>query len=80
MPGACTFISDCKVMMDGLKDGKRKAVHGSSTHARVYALLFNVIDDLPLDQLIWMPAHQKAGAIGVKAKSDGKSLTARDIK
>ena len=57
-PFVCSFISDCKVMVDGLKDGKRKALAGSSTHARVCALMFNAIEDLPLERIVWMPAHQ----------------------
>ena len=52
-------FSDCKVMVDGLKDGKRKALAGSSTHARVYALIFDDIDDTPVERIVWMPAHQR---------------------
>ena len=67
-------------MVDGLKDGKRKVLAGSSTHARVYALIFNAIEDLPLERIVWMPAHHGAKAIGKRAKSDGTLLTAEDVK
>ena len=79
-PAACSFISDCKVMVDGLKCGKRKSLAGSSTHVRVYALMFNAIDDLPVERIIWMPAHQAARAIGRKVKSGGAYLTAKVVK
>ena len=65
--------------MDSLKDGKRKALAGSSTHARVYVLIFAAIDDLPLEFIIWMPAHQGKKAIGKRLKSDGTYLTAEDV-
>ena len=79
LPGESTFISDCKVMVDCLKDGKRKATAGSSTHARVYALIFSAIDDTPLERIIWMPAHQGKKAIGKRRKSDGTYLTKEDV-
>ena len=43
-------------------------------------MLFNAIDDLPLERIIWMPAHQAARAIGSKVKSGGTYLTAKDVK
>ena len=66
-------------MVDSLKDGKRKATAGSSTHARVYALLFSATDDLPFEKIVWMPAHQGKKAIGKRTKSDGTYLTAEDV-
>ena len=55
--GACNFISDCKVMVDLLHGGREKALDGSSTHARVYALIITALDDTSPDCIIWMPAH-----------------------
>lgn len=55
-PGACTFISDCKVIVGSLHQGRLRAVGAGSTHARIYALLFNVFDDTPLEAIVWMPA------------------------
>ena len=63
-PGTCKFISDCKVMVDLLLGGKRKALEGSSTHARVHALIITALDDTSPECVIWMPAHQKPEAAG----------------
>ena len=78
-PGACSFTSDCKVIVDTLQLGRRKAMEAGSTHARIYALLFSGFEDTPLEAIIWMPAHQKNGAAEVRVKSNGQPLTAVDI-
>ena len=78
-PGACRFISDCKVMVDLILGGSRKAVAAGSTHARVYALILAALDDTPLEKVIWMPAHQPMSAAGVKAKGNNEPLTELDI-
>ena len=78
-PGACTFVSDCKVMVDMLHGGRQKAVAGSSSHARVYALIITATDDTPADCIIWMPAHQHPEAAGNKGKSNNELLTLLDI-
>ena len=44
-PGGCKFISDCKVMVDLLQGGRRKALEGSSSHARVCAIIIVALDD-----------------------------------
>ena len=78
-PGACSFVSDCKVMVDMLHGGRQKALAGSSSHARVYALIITAIDDTPVECIICMPAHQHPGAAGKKAKSNNELLTMLDI-
>ena len=66
-------------MVDLLHGGKRKALEGRSTHARVYALIITALEDTPLDCIIWMPAHQKIAAVGKRAKSNNEPLTELDI-
>ena len=68
-PGSCKFISDCKVMVDLILAGSRKAIGGGSTHARVYALAFAALDDTPLVNVIWMPAHQNEKTVGLRPKA-----------
>ena len=78
-PGACTFTSDCKVIVDSLILGRRKVVGAGSAHARIYALLFTAFDDTPPESILWMPAHQTKGAATVRCKSNGSPLTQVDI-
>ena len=78
-PGACTFTSDCKVIVDSLQLGRAKAVGAGSAHARIYALLFTAFDDTPLEAIVWMPAHQIKGAADTRVKSNGAPLTRIDI-
>ena len=42
-------------------------------------MIFAALDDTPLENLIWMPAHQKMSAAGVKAKGNNEPLTEVDI-
>ena len=79
LPGTCTLISDCKVIVDSLHQGRTKAVGPGSTHARIYALLFSVFDDTPLEMIVWMPAHQTKGAADTRVKSNGEPPTQVDI-
>ena len=41
--------------------------------------MFTAFDDTPLDNIVWMPAHQGKGAAAIKAKSDDTPLTLVDI-
>lgn len=80
MPGPNIFLSDCKTAVDTLVSGSKKATSSKCTHARVYALLFAALDDTPVESIVWMPAHQADGMAGKLARSDGKWLTADDIR
>ena len=77
-PGS-SFISDCKVIVDTLKLGRHAAVGGGSTHARIYALLFNVFDDTADENMVWMPAHQGDVEKATRCKGDGTPLTQVDV-
>ena len=74
VPGS-KFISDCKVIVDSIKLGRRAAVGGGSSHARIYALLCTAFDDTAADLLVWMPAHQGSAEDGGRCKSDGTALS-----
>ena len=78
LPGS-SFISDCKVIVDSMKLGRHAAVGGGSSHARIYALLFAVFDDIAAELLIWMPAHQGNAKGATRCKSDGTALTQLDV-
>ena len=77
-PGS-SFVSDCKVIVDSIQLGRHAAVGAGSTHARIYALLFTAFDDTPVENIVWMPAHQDDGKAKVRTKSNGTPLTQQDI-
>ncbi|HUU60977.1 MAG TPA: reverse transcriptase domain-containing protein, partial [Acidimicrobiia bacterium] len=76
-PG-CSYRIDCRPCVDAIHKGKQWATAAQRPLARVFNLVFGVIDDTPPGDFVWMPAHTSVADIGELRLSNGVVLTARD--
>ena len=71
-------ITDCLEVLQTLQGGRGKALAGNRRLARVWQLIFGVLENADGDtvsRVCWMPAHKSKGAIGNVVKSDGSTVT-----
>ena len=73
-----SFRSDCKPCIDALHAGRRWACAADRPLARVFNLIFPLIDDVPLTAFVWMPAHTWPRDVGVRRIGNGQPLTFAD--
>ena len=77
LPGS-TFYSDCKSCVDAVKAGRTAACGPHRPLARVYGMLFTQLDDVPVESVVWMPAHTAECKVGKTVLSNGALLTHPD--
>ena len=73
-PGRC---QPCVLMVHG---GIIAATMANRPLARVNAMVMSVLEDTPVEKVVWMPAHKSKQAAGQFRCSDGKLIIAADIK
>eukprot|EP00973_Karenia_brevis_P076059 10564965-Karenia_brevis.AAC.1 len=78
MPGACRFFIDCEPCVAAVHRGWRWATSAKRKHARVFGMIFPVIDDTPPEAFIWMPSHTKESDVGRRLRGDGRHLSHKD--
>ena len=64
--------------MKACKGTLKAETNAKKKHARIYNLLLPMLEGLPEDVLLWMPAHTTEKDIGKKKWGDGQPLTAID--
>ena len=62
-PGS-RFIVDCKPCAEAFWKGPKAASHETNPHARVHGMMHASMEGIPIDSVIWMPAHL-ASAVGL---------------
>jgi ribonuclease HI len=77
-PGRVAFRSDCQPCVKACKGTLKSETNAKKKHARLYNLLLPMIEDLPEDDIAWMPAHTGVKDVGVRRRGDGQPLTAID--
>ena len=73
---APAIITDCLGLLQRLKDGPERATSESQPHARLWGMIFHILDSaeqvaLCISKLSWMPSHTARHAIDNRIKSDG---------
>ena len=76
-PGS-VFKSDCKPCVDAVHSGPDWACAAHRPLARVFRLVHTALDDVEVEDVIWMPAHTKPDDVGVRELGNGQLLTERD--
>ena len=76
-------VTDCLGIANTLASGRDRATAPMRKLARVWNMVFNILDDLSsvlhaLSQVIWMPAHGARSTIGVRIKSNDAPVSALD--
>ena len=59
-PGKVDFKSDCQPCVNACKGTLKTETNAKKKHARLYNLLLPMLEGLPDDDLVWMPAHTTA--------------------
>ena len=77
-PG-CTFFVDCEPCVKAVHDGPAISCADSKPLARVNRILHDALDDVPCENVIWMPAHLQPGQCGTVVRGDGFLLTEVDV-
>jgi len=78
MPGAVKILSDCQSVQKDCARGAKWSTSPTRTYARVWAVVKAASDDGTTTPIVWMPAHTAEHEVGIRVKSDGTVLTARD--
>ena len=82
-PTPPTMVTDYLGLRDTLSRGRTAAVAANRPLARLWAMLFQQLDDVELptaaiDALVWMPAHRSRTAIGTARNSNGDFVSEMD--
>ena len=77
------IVTDCLGIVNGLAEGRAKAVSPCRSLARVWSMIYNTLDADFIDaamrtHVTWMPSHSSRHTIGTRHKSDGQSVTPLD--
>ena len=79
MPGKVKFMIDCQPCVSMIHGGVTAATTADRPLARVNAMVHSVLEDVPSDKVVWMPAHESKQAVGRVRCGNGDLLTERDI-
>ena len=77
-------VTDCLGLLDALSKGIAWAAGHARPLARIWQLIFTVLDGVDAKDLVdagrivWMPAHGRTSAIGTAVKSDGAFVSPID--
>ena len=80
IPGKVKFMIDCQPCVYMIHGGITAATTADRPLARVNAMVLNVLEDTPVEKVIWMPAHKSKQAAGQYRCSNGDPITDWDIK
>ncbi len=80
VPGKVKFMIDCKPWVYMIHGGVTAATTADRPLARVNAMVMSVMEDVPSDRVVWMPAHKSKQAAGQFRCSNGEWITAADIR
>lgn len=69
--GMCKYRPDSLTTVQAVQAGRPTSTTAKKLYARVYALLFTALDDTPVEDVIWMPAHKKEHHVGKVLCGDG---------
>ena len=78
------IVTDCKSLLFEIARGKAKCIHHTRVMARLWRLIFRVLDSEEtappelLDALVRMPAHKTLANVSLHIKSNGTHMTALD--
>ena len=67
--------TDCLSALTVIAAGRALAVGAGRKTARAWTAFFAATDDVPLQDIAWMPAHTSAADIGIKMLSNGTPLS-----
>ena len=76
-PGS-VFKCDCKPCVDAVHNGAEWACAAHRPLARVFRLVHTALDDVEVEDVVWMPAHTKPTDVLVRELGNGQLLTERD--
>lgn len=80
VPGKIKYMIDCQPCVLMVHGGIDEATTANRPLARVNAMVMSVLEDTPVEKVVWMPAHKSKQAAGQFRCSDGNLITAADIK
>ena len=77
-PGRVSFRSDCQPCVKACKGTLKSETNAKKKHARLYNLLLPMLEGIPEEDMLWIPAHTTDKDVGKKKRGDGQPLTAID--
>ena len=80
VPGNVKFMIDCQPCVYMIHGGVKAATTADRPPARVNAMVMSVLEDTPLEKVVWMPAHKSKQSAGQFRCSNGELITEWDIK
>ena len=80
VPGKVKFMIDCQPCVYMIHGGVKAATSADRPLARVNAMVMSVLEDVPNEKVVWMPAHKSKQAAGQFRCSNGEAITEWDIK
>jgi hypothetical protein len=80
VPGKVKLMIDCQPCVAMIHGGLTAATTANRPLARVNAMVLSVLEDVPNDKVVWMPAHKSKQMAGHVRCGNGELLTMQDIK
>jgi len=81
-PETPAVVTDCEAILTTVAAGRRSACAASRPLARIWKMVFNILDDDTGQQarsrLIWMPSHTSLATARTRRRSDGKPVSTTD--
>ena len=79
LPGKIKFMIDCQSCVDMIHGGVTAATAADKPLARVNGMVMSVLEEVPNDKVVWMPAHKTKQYAGKARCGNGELLTEDDI-
>ena len=79
LPGKIKFMIDCQPCVDMIHGGVTAATAADKPLARVNGMVMSVLEEVPNDKVVWMPAHKTKQCVGKARCGNGELLTEKDI-